>query len=369
MFWTKVILVGLLATAADGSCTPQTTSYPLVAGQHHNVGSVHVTPTADCSDFNVEYSTQDGWCMKETHLQVNNLHEVTNKKGNPKVGHFENGDSYDPCVTSATFGPFDCGADGNVPIAAHAVVDAAKITLPPPTTQGSVEIQVFGVPGTTFEDTTFWDVEIDFLDVKEPVFFDAWCIDRRTFLSNRERGCANLYADYDTLPGYLKECVEGYIHLDQVNYIINNFSHGDSEPSCGGPYDYKDIQGAIWELVEPDLSPQGRQCYRDEILDAAAMYGIGFEPNCYQLRAVVIEPFDCDAGQPTNCNVGYPLIKQIIFAEMLVCAIDHSCDCEETGWGKDNNSVQFSDTNGWAAYNEYTCDCDCGARERHLRAA
>jgi len=345
MFWTKVILVGLLATAAEGSCTPQTTSYPLIAGQHHNVGSVDVTPNEGCT-FNIEYNTENGWCMKETHLQVNNLHEVTNKKGNPKVGHFENGDSYHPCVTSATFGSFGCGTD--VPIAAHAVVDAAKITLPEPT------VPVDLLP--TLQSDTYWNAKITFPNgLMED--FPAYCIDLESFLTPEVEVCAFLTTDYDNLPAN----VQGSENMYKVNWIINNFFAGGTIDGCEGELAGIDIQAAIWKLVEPyQQSNLGDECRRDYIFNETEAVE-HFVPDCYQYKAVVIVPYhDCD--NPTGH-------KQIIFAVMLVCAIDHSCDCEETGWSKDDNSVQFSDTNGWAAYNEYTCDCDCGPRERHLRAA
>ena len=61
--------------------------------------------------------------------------------------------------------------------------------------------------------------------------------------------------------------------------------------------------------------------------------------------AVVIVPSDCQTSAK----------KQIIFAQILLAAIDQTRDVEETAWGMGDVSMQFSEKNGWAAYNEYTC--------------
>jgi hypothetical protein len=168
MLWTKVQLAGLSAMAvnANGSCS-DTTDYPLIAGQHYNVGSVEIT-IVGCI-FSVKYSTQDGLCMKETHLHVGDDIPKT-EKGNPKVGHFEHGDSFNPCTGIAEYGPFEC--DDDIHIAAHAVVDAADYNF-----DEGQNVHITPVyPGTGSGDDSYFDVMIDSFD---GITFDTWCIDSR----------------------------------------------------------------------------------------------------------------------------------------------------------------------------------------------
>ena len=359
-----MLLAGLLATAANACiCADTAESYDLIAAQRYDAGSVTVTSSSNdginCYIKEVEYNTENtGWCLTKTHLHVGDPFPL-NKAKNPKIGLFEPGGVSHECATSYTYDNIDssiqvpCNTVMN--IAAHAVVAAADFSsLPHPTPGGSVKITSFGVPGNDL-DPSFWDVDIDFLDSMPPIRYDAWCIDRTTFLSNGEMACANLYHDYGELPDAVKDLVVEE-NLDKVNYIINNFSAGD-DSDCSDPdgvFTYEDIQGAIWELVEPGFPPRGNECRRNEIVAAANMNGDGFVPTCEQYTAVIIVPFIC--GDPTS-------LRQLLVAEMLL-----GCDIDETAWGDGIDGMDFGGKS-WGKYIEHDCDCDCDRRERHLRAA
>ena len=66
---------------------------PLYAGQTIDVGSVSVWN--DDENLYVNYTTKDGWYLKETHIFAGDCDAMPlTKKGNPKIGHFPYNDSF-----------------------------------------------------------------------------------------------------------------------------------------------------------------------------------------------------------------------------------------------------------------------------------
>jgi hypothetical protein len=108
----------------------------LLAGQNTDVGEVSVLFNEDGTEMTVNYIVDmPGWCLLETHLDVQYVFDnfPTNKKGNPKVGHFQFSDDFpsSPCTSTWTkvvdlsgLDPDDyMSGDATVFIAAHAVVE------------------------------------------------------------------------------------------------------------------------------------------------------------------------------------------------------------------------------------------------------
>ena len=114
------------------------------------VGVVEVTN--DDEYLYVTYTTTDGWCMTETHLQVANESEYIpqTKKNNPIPGKFENSTDYDPCTTTSVEYsipiPDGYEAGDDVIIAAHAAVE-----LPPEGVEEEIRYESAWGEGEDFE--------------------------------------------------------------------------------------------------------------------------------------------------------------------------------------------------------------------------
>lgn len=135
-----------MLASAFGTAVAYTESDPfiadLIAGQHIDVGDVSIWNDADY--LYVKYTTTDGWYMTETHLDVQcELEDIPqtlpNKKGkgggNPIPGHFMDVMEHDPAVTeymlAVDIDALGCG-DGNIVVAAHAVVEKETVLTEAP---------------------------------------------------------------------------------------------------------------------------------------------------------------------------------------------------------------------------------------------
>lgn len=101
----------------------------LIAGQSMDVGEVCVSD--DGSDVTVEYTTDDGWQLVETHLHVADEEAgiPQNRQGNPQIGHFTHSDPHAwTDVYSYTF-PLPESEDGQWAVAAHAVVEKVDTSV------------------------------------------------------------------------------------------------------------------------------------------------------------------------------------------------------------------------------------------------
>ena len=123
---TLVTVLGLLSvlpvlvwahTAEDPFITD------LIAGRHIDAGDVLVWNDTD--SLYIQYVTEDGWCLTETHLHVAvSLDGIPQtKKGNPIPGKFEYKSRHPSCVTELQYKiPLDGGACSPLYIAAQAEV-------------------------------------------------------------------------------------------------------------------------------------------------------------------------------------------------------------------------------------------------------
>jgi hypothetical protein len=107
--------------------TPQTTT--LFAGQTMVAGTV--TIYNDASNIYVQYQTTDPWVISDAHAAVaGTLAGIPQTKaGNPIPGRFPYSATFDPELTTYTFGVPTTGvftAGQSVFIAAHAIVQAPK---------------------------------------------------------------------------------------------------------------------------------------------------------------------------------------------------------------------------------------------------
>ncbi len=111
----------------------------LMAGQHHNAGTV--TITKDSSNLLVTYETNTdtsstkNWTIKATHLYVGACDGMpTTKSGNPKIGKFPYKEDHEVGTTNYTYSiPLD-KLDECFCVAAHAVVDCSTEITTTPTT-------------------------------------------------------------------------------------------------------------------------------------------------------------------------------------------------------------------------------------------
>jgi hypothetical protein len=333
-----------------GSCTSI-----LKAGQNIDVGCVEVSN--DATNLNVKYVIDGGWCMTESHLdvQVNHADIPQTSKGNPIPGRFEYKADHESCVQAYTYTiPMleACCGDG-VEIAAHAVVtqyfeegqanlDSLKENLP--------ETAVIYVthPGTTTGDPSYWDIVIG--DGPLAGSYDGNCIDTDNTMSSGQTYTVRVFSSYDENVDWIT-IVEYPGNLDLVNYVINQEWLTRSSSSCGGVYNYGEVQRAIWQLIEDTPSTAGlgtwtetRQCRADEIYNDALANGDGFVPKCGDKIAVVFVP--------ENEQV---IFAQVIFGgvEVSPCVVTYAG--EETAWGEGTRFA--ADRGSWATYFTHQCGC------------
>jgi hypothetical protein len=151
----KLVLLSALMIAIIGTFgTVSAEEFELIADGGNDttafpVGMVDVT--YDGNNLYVTYSiTEVGWEMTETHLHVATDESPIplTKKGNPKVGKFDNSTEYESCVTEYTYViPFIAVPGTEVIIAAHAAVQMEVVD-----TLGEI---------TTFEESAWGEGEED----------------------------------------------------------------------------------------------------------------------------------------------------------------------------------------------------------------
>ena len=138
----KLVLLSALMIAIIGTFGTVSADEPLIVdliadgGNEETafkVGEFEVTNDEEYLYVTYRIMHEDDWVIAETHLQV--AEEVGDipqtKKGNPKVGKFDNSTDYDPCETEVEYTiPIPTNTDGTtvgtVIIAAHAAVQLSE---------------------------------------------------------------------------------------------------------------------------------------------------------------------------------------------------------------------------------------------------
>ena len=120
LFVSVALLLGLLPAMVSADTGPAW--FPLIAGQHYQVGEVKVWIDDD-GDLWVRYEAFDGYCLQETHVHVAyTLDGIPQRNGNPVPGQFASKHDELGCVRYDYHefeGPWDSGP---LYIAAHASV-------------------------------------------------------------------------------------------------------------------------------------------------------------------------------------------------------------------------------------------------------
>lgn len=120
----------LLAVSFQFTASASEQCQTLLAGQHHDAGTVCVSNDADT--VTVTFATANGWSLLDTHLYVGADYNgiPTNRAGNPQIGLFPYGGGVTGNTVSYTFDLADFGltCDDELAIAAHAVVSNGSQT-------------------------------------------------------------------------------------------------------------------------------------------------------------------------------------------------------------------------------------------------
>ncbi|MEJ2251160.1 MAG: hypothetical protein P8Y97_16095 [Candidatus Lokiarchaeota archaeon] len=315
-----------------------------------DVGEIRVWNDADYlyvkyvidTDLTPDNPSDDGvpTLIYESHLHIEeHFMSIPQKNGNPIPGQFNYKTEHDPGVSEFTYEiPITWDIDTQVSIAAHALVqkigglDGLELALPDQVTMSVIYPYGGGpayFPHTYISGGT--NLDGDYL---------GWCIDTDNVIYQNTQYQADIYSSYENLPEGLVEYPE---NLDLVNWIINQEYVGQQSPGCSGIYTYGDVQRAIWELIEDVPSTSGleawSQCRVNEILATAYINGEGFEPDCGDVIAIILAPFN---------NQQTPM--QTVIAQVTLIDVNVPCDTiDETAWGA---GFDFPGKN-WATYFTY----------------
>jgi hypothetical protein len=313
----------------------------LFAGRDIKVGEVIVTLNG--SYIKVKYVVKDGWAIAETHLSVtNSLEEVpTANGGNPRTGLFNHHSRHEPAVTGYVYDNIPVDDIGEIYILAHAEVkpvlhwktdlEAFNISLPE-TVVMKIDYPVWG--SASYLKTTI--TEGGLLNGT----YNSWCIDADNVIYNNTDYLVKVISSYD--PEFInQDLVEKPQNMAMVNWIINQNFPGKTAPDLS-VYTYGDVQRAIWELLDDDISESGLGSWSQErvrsIITAAATGGSGFMPQCGEQIAVILSPVDII--KPFQITA-----TQIILTE-FPSACQPVCGKSETAWAA---GYDFGGSN-WAKY-------------------
>ncbi len=168
--------------------------------------------------------------------------------------------------------------------------------------------------------------------------YNGWCIDVDNVIYNNTDYHVKVTSSYD--PDF-SSLVEKPENMDIVNWIINQDYPGKTAPDLT-VYTYGDVQRAIWELLEDNLSESGLGLWSQErvnnILAEAACSGKDFVPQCGNKIAVILSPVDIT--QPFQFT-----IAQVVLTE-YPAACQPVCGKSETAWAA---GYDFGGSN-WAKY-------------------
>ena len=188
--------------------------------------------------------------------------------------------------------------------------------------------------------SSLFDVDLDPYD-GAGLFQETWCVDMDRFVLTGTNK-ADLYSIYDETNldnSVLAEAVEKFDKLKAVNYLVNTYEQGQTI-HCGG-YDHvitwKDIQAAIWLMVENDDDDNdlefvdlsntvngAKECVVDKLVADSCHYGSDYEPTCHEPVLILIIFDDGDDGYITN-----QVLISVVQPECEECPVEclHYDDC------------------------------------------
>lgn len=342
-----------------------TTVVDLLAGKTTDVGEVQVSNEGGY--LYVKYVIdEDGWAITETHLHVATsvkCFPVAGRAGNPVPGKFDHKTDHDPAVTEYEY-KIKLPKGDKLYIAAHAVVveivecedcdcddcfvdlDGFEDSLPETATVSllypSSDSPAY-FPEVSVSDDTFLNGD-----------HEGWCIDIGRTINQKTDYSSNVYSSYETIPTGL---VDSPDNLFRVNWLLNqDFVGEESEEYDGEYFTYKEVQMAIWNLIDYD---DAQDIYDDDQM-AKDFSVLGFdrdltaelvelaediedyEPGCGERIGVIFAPVD------SNGNA-----KQTV-----LIMVDLPCYCygdDETAWGE---GERFTKKGNWGMYFTYEVSDD-----------
>jgi hypothetical protein len=122
--------------------------------------------------------------------------------------------------------------------------------------------------------------------------YEGWCVDLENQADLDESLNAKVVCSYDTAA---EDYVEHPENLDSVNWMLNRDFRGETGPH--GIYTWKDVQVAIWRLLEDPVysgsDPTGWNVDRvGEITALALAIGDGFTPGSGDLCVIILVPMN-----------------------------------------------------------------------------
>jgi uncharacterized repeat protein (TIGR01451 family) len=118
--------------------------------------------------------------------------------------------------------------------------------------------------------------------------YEGWCVDGRHGIMEDQDYTANVFSSYETLPAGVFDHPENF---DLVNWIINQHFVGKSAGNGLGDYTRNDVQKAIWDLLQDNITTTlSYDEARVAQIKAAAASHDGFKPSCGDLVAVIFQP-------------------------------------------------------------------------------
>ena len=140
--------------------------------------------------------------------------------------------------------------------------------------------------------SSYWRVDLNLTDGIE-AYHETWCVDKDRSLSPSYRD-ADIYSIYDDTidPAVLEEAVEEYQNLPAVNFLVNYFEQGQTVGTCGVAITWREMQSAIWSLVESPGDNTAISGY--DSCSAAYMkwyaleHGADYVPTCYEPMLVLV---------------------------------------------------------------------------------
>jgi hypothetical protein len=280
-------------------------------------------------DYAIDTGLADTWCLTKTQVSVetDSASIPQTKKNNPTPGKFAYTGVHELCETDVSYMiPMTWTVTDVLAIAVHANVevpggvDGIPFVLPA-TVQMSVQYPYAGGP-SYFQTTVTGDPLTG--------IYNGWCIDTQNTIAQNTTYTANVSSSYEA---------GSPANMDQVNWIINQGFVGTDAGGMLGFYTYGDVQRAIWTLVDPN-STSGLGSWSPlrvaEILAAAAANGVGYEPGCDDVVAIILDPVGA---------------QQVTIAQKTFIELGVPCDTRtETAWaeGYDFGGKQ------WGMWFEYT---------------
>lgn len=365
----KLILLSVCVAlvAFLGTQPAEAETYPLIAGQFYEVGTVEITNDAD--NLYVDYSLSAD-CEEigflETHVHVGDSLDdfPLTKKGLPKIGNFDYSGAEPPEYT-IPLGDWEPGDE--LLVGVHGVVGSSAF-------EDLLDLEcidpVYCFPGP--DGTKCGGVDSYFSIEFGGETYEGWCADGDHGLGHGQgypldlEDCSVLFSSLEELPEEIlgdygdTGGIDNPENLDLVNWILNQGYPGSPAPV--GNYTVGDVQLAIWLLLDGEPVQAALNSldnvyiggYEEDnvqqIIDDAIAGGDGFVPGCCEVIAAILLP---PANVPPE-QIDPPTDGQL--RQLVIMVVPAPCD--ETIWGLGQLFAELRDNGkrdgSWAMYCEYT---------------